>query len=260
MKSSLTLTLLQAPLHWENPAANRTMFDEQIKALKEPAELLVLPETFSTAFSMNPAGLAESLEGPTLAWMKEVARKQRSIVTGSLLIEEDGKYYNRLIWMQPDGHFGTYNKRHLFSYGGEDKRFTPGSTRLIARVNGWRICTQICYDLRFPVWSRQQSPNEYDVLLYVANWPQRRALAWNTLLRARAIENQCYVVGVNRTGTDENGIHYQGDSQIISPLGEVLCHLTQTEETVTYTLQKAEIESVRTQFPFLLDKDHFCIM
>lgn len=260
MKPSLSFTLIQCPLVWENPVANRTYLAETIRSLPSHGEVLVLPEMFNTGFSMNPQAWAEPVDGETQRWMKDLAARHRSIITGSLMVEDNGTYYNRLIWMQPNREYGVYDKRHLFSYAGEDQHFSPGSKRLIARVNGWRICTQICYDLRFPVWNRQQSADEFDVLLFVANWPQRRALAWNTLLRARAIENQCYVIAVNRTGTDENGIVYQGDSQIISPLGEVLCHLTGTEEIVTHTLLKEEIESVRTQFPFLKDKDDFRLL
>lgn len=260
MKDQLNITVVQCPLHWENVEENLKMLDGLLEQNIEPASLIVLPEMFSTGFSMNPTVLAESMEGHTVKWLKEKAHKKKSILTGSLIIEENKKYYNRLVWMQPDGNYGVYDKRHLFSYATEDKHFSPGQKRFIAQVNGWKVCTMICYDLRFPVWSRQQQNAEYDIIIYVANWPKRRSEAWNTLLKARAIENQCFVVGVNRSGVDGNNIEYSGDSQIISPLGEILFQ-TQDECIVhSHTLHKKEIESVRTQFPFLHDKDDFMIL
>jgi omega-amidase len=242
------------------------MFEQKINAIKEKTELVVLPEMFSTGFSMEPALLAEKMDGETVAWMKRIAAEKKIILTGSLIIEEDGNYYNRLIWMLPNGETGVYDKRHRFAFAGEDEQFTAGSKRLIASVKGWKINLLVCYDLRFPVWARQASHTtedesnlEYDVLLYVANWPERRSHAWKTLLQARAIENQCYVVGANRVGDDGNNIHYSGDSMIIDPLGEILYTKAQDEDVFTIVLQKDKLEEVRDKMPFWKDADEFSI-
>lgn len=259
MKSELNITIIQSHLHWEDKQANMTMFEEKINSITSPTHIVFLPEMFTTGFSMNPTLLAEDMSGQTIQWMKRIAIEKKIILTGSFIAEENGHYFNRLIWMQPNGQFGIYDKRHLFSYANEDEHFNAGQKRLITTVNGWRICPLICYDLRFPVWARQSNMDEYDILLYVANWPERRSLAWNTLLKARAIENQAYVIGVNRIGYDGNQIQYSGDSQVISPLGEIL-FLSNEESIQTLTLYKKEIESVRTQFSFLKDKDDFVIL
>ena len=260
MKEHLDITLIQSPLLWEDVNGNLALFEDLIHRYVQKPTLIILPEMFTTGFSMNPSQHAEEMNGVSMEWLKAMAAKCKSIITGSLAIKENNAYYNRLVWMQPDGHFGYYDKRHLFSYAGEDKQFTRGEKRFIAQVNGWKICAMICYDLRFPVWSRHQKEQEFDVLIYVANWPQRRSAAWNTLLKARAIENQCYVIGVNRTGVDGMNMEYLGDSQVISPMGEVLFH-TQDETCVhSFSLSKKEIESVRTQFPFLNDRDDFVIL
>lgn len=217
---------------------------------------------FSTGFSMNTSELAETMDGETVAWMKKVSNENGVILTGSIIIEEDEKHFNRLIWMLPNGQYGQYDKRHLFAYGEEDKHYNPGNKRLIASVKGWKINLQVCYDLRFPVWARQQSSTngpEYDVLIYVANWPERRSHAWKTLLCARAIENQCYVVGVNRVGTDGNNIYYSGNSLVIDPLGQVLYHMADEEDINTITLTKEKLEEVRSKFPFWKDADDFKI-
>jgi len=245
------------------------MFAEKINNLQEPTHVIILPEMFSTGFSMKPELLAEKMDGPTVSWMKKKAREKKVIITGSIIVEEEGQYYNRLIWMQPDGRYGHYDKRHLFAYAEEDKHYSPGSKRLIASVNGWKINLLVCYDLRFPVWSRQarnpisgngdENAFEYDVLVYVANWPEKRSMAWKTLLQARAIENQCYVIGVNRTGKDGNGIDHAGDSMVIDPLGEILYHKKDQEETFTITLEKDHLEKIRNRFPFLRDADDFTI-
>lgn len=217
---------------------------------------------FSTGFSMNTSELAETMDGEAVAWMKKVSNENGVILTGSIIIEEDEKHFNRLIWMLPNGQYGQYDKRHLFAYGEEDKHYNPGNKRLIASVKGWKINLQVCYDLRFPVWARQQSSTngpEYDVLIYVANWPERRSHAWKTLLCARAIENQCYVVGVNRVGTDGNNIYYSGNSLVIDPLGQVLYHMADEEDINTITLTKEKLEEVRSKFPFWKDADDFKI-
>lgn len=258
----LTITIIQTNLFWEDKTANLNMLQQKIEGIKEKTELVILPEMFSTGFSMKPENLAETMEGNTIQWMKEVASKNRIILTGSVIIKENGNYYNRLIWMLPNGQVGKYDKRHLFAFAGEHEYYSSGKKRLIASVKGWKINLQICYDLRFPVWARQ-SPGEndlkYDVLINVANWPQKRNIAWNTLLQARAIENQCFVVGVNRVGEDGNKNIYLGDSQIIDPLGEVLFHRSMDETVATYTLSKDTIAKVRDQFPFLNDADYFII-
>ncbi len=258
--SPLHFTLIQSNLHWEDKAANLQMFEEKINRIPGPVGIVVLPEMFSTGFSMNPSVLSEGMDGETVHWMKRIAAEKKIIVTGSIIIKEGDEYYNRLIWMQPDGKFGSYDKRHLFSYGGEDKEFSPGTKRFIAQVNGWKICTMICYDLRFPVWSRLSKENEYDVLLYVANWPSKRISAWKALLVARAIENQCYVVAVNRTGSDGTGLLYSGESCVISPLGEMLYTKADEEDMFTIRLEKDLVNQARDIFPFQRDKDEYIIL
>lgn len=261
--SSVTFTLIQTALHWEDKAANLQLLEEKIAAITEPTQVVVLPEMFSTGFSMHPETLAEPMNGPTIDWMKKVAASKKIILTGSLIIEEGGHYYNRAVWMQPNGQWGCYNKRHLFAYGGEHEQYTAGQQRFIASVNGWRVALFVCYDLRFPVWCRQQfkaqNGFEYDVAIYVANWPQRRSLAWKTLLQARAIENQCYVLGVNRVGVDGNSIYYSGDSMVIDPLGDILYQHTEQEDVFTITLQKEPLQNLRDTFPFWRDADEFQI-
>jgi len=294
--STLTITIIQTDLKWEDKTANLHSLEEKILSIPENTELVVLPEMFSTGFSMRPAELAESMDGPTLAWMRSVAARKRIILTGSLIIEEEGHYFNRLIWMLPNGEYGFYDKRHRFAYAGENEHYTAGRKRLVASVKGWKIMPLVCYDLRFPVWSRQTPsrpdtgqaedsaapaplapgvsiatpgqpaattpaapPLEYDVLLYVANWPERRSHAWKTLLQARAIENQSYVVGVNRIGNDGNNIYHSGDSMIVGPLGEILYHGQAKEETFTLTLRKETLTDTRQCFPFWRDADLFSI-
>ncbi|MFL5810246.1 MAG: amidohydrolase [Flavisolibacter sp.] len=269
--SQLRFTLIQTELFWENKNSNLFMLERKINALQEPTHVILLPEMFSTGFSMKPAALAENMDGESVQWMKRIAVQKKIILAGSLIIEENGHYYNRLIWMQPDGRYGFYDKRHLFAFAEEDKYYSAGSQRLIASVNGWKINLLVCYDLRFPVWSRQcaeqtenkkekESEAEYDVLVYVANWPDKRSLAWKTLLRARAIENQCYVIGVNRVGKDGNDIVYNGDSMVIDPLGETLYQKTGEEDVCTITLDKEVLNQARQRFPFLKDADDFRIL
>jgi predicted amidohydrolase len=262
--SNLKVTLIQSGLHWEDKAANLSMLEEKISGVKEPTHVVILPEMFSTGFSMNPGQLAENMEGNTIAWMKEISRKNKIILTGSMIAEQDGNYYNRMVWMLPNGQYGTYDKRHLFAFAGEDNHYTSGSKRLIASVNGWKVHLLVCYDLRFPVWARQQfdeSGNfEYDVLVYVANWPERRNTAWKSLLQARAIENQCYVIGVNRVGKDGNDIYYSGDSMVIDPLGEIIYQKAHDEDVATLTLDREHLENIREKFPFWKDADQFDIM
>ena len=273
---SLTITIIQTNLVWENKKANLDMLAQKIKGIKEKTEVIILPEMFSTGFSMQPKQFAEKMDGETIQWMKKIASSKKIILTGSVIIKEDGKpassagrYFNRLIWMLPNGEYGVYDKRHLFAYGDEHNHYSAGNKRLIAQVKGWKINLQVCYDLRFPVWSRQaplstggegQGVREYDLLVYVANWPERRSTAWKTLLQARAIENQCYVVGVNRVGDDGNKIYHSGDSMIIDPLGEILYQKANEEDVFTYTLQKEKVNEVREKFPFWRDADSFDIL
>jgi omega-amidase len=267
MDSTLTITGIQTDLVWEDKSANRAALEKKINSILEKTEVVILPETFTTGFSMNPSAFAEGMDGETINWMKRVAAEKRIILAGSMIASEsDGNetnYYNRFVWMLPNGKFGKYDKRHRFAFAGEAKEFTAGTRRVIASVKGWKINLMVCYDLRFPVWSRQASENEsdndleYDVLIYVANWPERRSTAWKTLLQARAIENQCYVVGVNRVGDDGNQIHYSGDSMVIDPLGEILYQKKEVEDIFTVTLDKAHLDNVRQKFPFWKDADEF---
>ncbi len=269
--SSLNCTLIQTKLFWQDAAANRNMLEEKINSIKEKTEIIILPEMFSTGFSMQPEKFAETMDGETVAWMKRIASNKKIILTGSLMIKApsllekpgDEVYFNRLIWMLPNGEYGCYDKRHLFAYGDENNHYTAGKKRCIASVKGWKINLQVCYDLRFPVWARQQFDEEnnfeYDVLIYVANWPERRSVAWKNLLQARAIENECYVIGVNRVGDDGNNIYHAGDSMVINPLGEILYQKKDEEDIFTIELNKQHLEEVRKKFPFWKDADSFII-
>jgi len=270
--SHLTFTIIQTNLHWENKAANLQMLEQKINSIQHPTQIIVLPEMFNTGFSMKPEKLAEDTHGTSVEEVKQIAAEKKVILTGSKIIKEKDPhplessegdlYYNRLIWMLPNGQYGVYDKRHRFAYGGEDDHFSAGTKRLIASVNGWKINLQVCYDLRFPVWARQgpEEEPEYDVLIYVANWPERRIHAWKTLLTARAIENQCYVIGANRTGDDGNQIHYSGNSMVIDAMGEVLYEKTNEEDIHTITLSKEKLQDIRTKLPFLKDADDFSIL
>jgi predicted amidohydrolase len=288
--STLTITIIQSNLHWEDKAANLAMFEAKINSIRERTEVVVLPEMFSTGFSMQPDKLAETMERETVQWMKRVAAEKKIILTGSIIIKEEGArphtsedlpldtvhaaesvpalYYNRLIWMLPNGQFGYYDKRHRFAFAGEDLHYTSGNKRLIASVKGWKINLMICYDLRFPVWARQTpslndegqfTEPEFDLIIYVANWPEKRIHAWKTLLQARAIENQCFVVGTNRLGDDNNGFHYSGESMVLDPMGETLYHKKDEEAIFTITIDKEHLQQVREKFPFWKDGDLFTI-
>lgn len=259
--SSLTFSIIQTRLFWEDKAANLSMLEEKINSITQKTEIVVLPEMFSTGFSMNPSALAETMDGPTVNWMKKMAEEKKIILTGSVIIQEEHQFFNRLIWVLPNGTMGHYDKRHRFAFAGEDQHYSNGHRRMIAQVKGWKINLQICYDLRFPIWARQQSATEpeYDVLIYVANWPERRNHAWKTLLTARAIENQSYVMGVNRVGEDGNGIYHSGNSMVVDPLGELLYHKEHEEDIFTITLEKEKLTEVRSKFPFWKDADDFLI-
>lgn len=236
------------------------MLEEKIAALPESADVIVLPEMFSTGFSMNAPSLAEVMNVNTTRWLKMMAAQTQALVIGSFQVKEDGKFYNRLLCVRPEGTYEVYDKRHLFRYGAEHETFTAGSERLIITWKGWRICPLICYDLRFPVWSRQDAGSPYDLLLYVANWPAARAYAWDTLLRARAIENLSYVVGVNRVGTDGNGIDHSGGSLGVDFLGEIITDLGEAESVKVVQLAKEPLEKYRKSFPTMLDADAFSVV
>ncbi|QEH39823.1 amidohydrolase [Chitinophaga sp. XS-30] len=262
--SDLTVSLIQADLHWEDIPANLAMFGQKIDSIKTRTEVIVLPEMFSTGFSMQSSRLAETMDGSAVQWMKQKAREKNVIITGSLIIEENGAYFNRLIWMLPNGTYGTYDKRHLFAFADEHNHYRAGDKRLIAQVKGWKICLNICYDLRFPVWARntiQEDGNPaYDVLVNVANWPERRSTPWRALLQARAIENQCYAIGVNRVGNDGNNIYHSGDTSLIDPVGEIIYHKAHDEDVFTYTLSRSHLDDLRAKFPFMKDADRFMIL
>lgn len=257
------ITLLQSDLYWHDPVANRAALEERIFNLPEKTDLVVLPEMFTTGFTMDARSVAEPMNLTTFRWLKQMAQQTGAVVTGSYVVQEKGDYYNRLIWMQPDGQFDTYDKRHLFRMAGEDGVYTAGTRRLIKEWKGWRICPLICYDLRFPVWSRNQHAEStdfaYDLLLYVANWPAARRTAWNTLLQARAIENLSYAVGVNRVGKDGNGHLYTGDSAVIDFKGDVLFRQTNTELTHQQMLSLDDLQAFRAKFPANLDADSYRI-
>ena len=254
----LTITLVQTSLHWEDKEANRSMLENKLAKLPAETQIVILPEMFSTGFSMNTS-LAEKMNGETVNWMKEISAKKKIILAGSAIIEENEMFYNRLLYVLPNGELGSYDKRHLFAFANENKSYAAGKNKLLTMVNGWKINWQICYDLRFPVWARQaeKDSNTYDLLINVANWPTRRIHAWKTLLTARAIENQCYVIGVNRTGEDGNLNAYCGNSMVIDPLGEVLYDAGSKEELFTITFEKDHLLNIRKQFPFLHDRDTF---
>lgn len=255
----LNVSIIQTALHWELPEANRSMLEEKIWSIKEPTDLIVLPEMFTTGFTMNAQTVAEPMNLHTFKWMKQIAAQTGAVVTGSYVVNDKGNYYNRLLWMEPDGKYATYDKRHLFRMANEHRVYSPGSTLLIKELKGWKICPLICYDLRFPIWSRNVDM-KYDLLLYVANWPEPRKHPWRILLQARAIENLSYVVGVNRIGSDGKGLNYAGDSAFISPKGDELWTAGNANTIHTMTLSKSELISFREKFPANMDADDFRIM
>ena len=259
MHTKLNIVGIQTDLVWENPTKNLTYFEKTIKSLPKNIDLVVLPEMFTTGFTMNPKNVAEKMDGFSVSWMKRMAKKHEIAIVGSLVILEDEKYYNRLVFVHPSQKIEFYNKRHSFSLAGEDKVFTSGNEKLIIDFKGWKICPLICYDLRFPVWAR--NTDNYDLLLFMANWPVARIKAWKTLLKARAIENMSYVIGVNRTGKDANNYEYSGDSLIIDYLGDELSSLKKNEvDIVNATLFKDKQNKVRKKLGFLNDKDSFTIL
>ncbi|TRX51625.1 amidohydrolase [Fulvivirga sp. M361] len=261
----LNVTLIQTRLHWQNIGANLAMLEEKIWQIEGGTDLIVLPEMFNTGFSMEVEQLSEPMNLTTFKWMKQMAAQTKAVVTGSFIVRDKDQYYNRLIWMQPDGEFQVYDKRHLFRMAKEDEQFNSGQQRVVCEWKGWKVCPLICYDLRFPVWSRNFSsdaanPLEYDVLIYVANWPAARVNAWDTLLKARALENLCFTVGVNRVGEDGNNIAYNGYSQVVDPKGNDLCNFQEVEVVHTVSLSKNYLTRFREKFPTYLDADKFKIM
>lgn len=257
--SLLKITTFQTYLFWENIDKNLQNLGLRLSSIREKTDLIVLPEMFSTGFSMNPQKHAEAMDGKTVNWMHQQAKKFNCVLTGSIIICENEKYYNRLIWMRPDGSYEYYDKRHLFGMGGEDKHYSAGSKKLFVELNGWKICPIICYDLRFPVWLRNNN-EEYDMLLVIANWPEPRSLHWRTLIPARAIENQAFVVAVNRVGHDGHEIYHSGDSMCIDPNGKVIYYKPNDEDLYTFSINKEDLKSARESFPFLKDADKFKLM
>ena len=255
----LSVTVVQSDLHWQNVDANLIAFEEKIKQIEVATDLIILPQMFNTGFTMDASSHAEPMNGRTMNWMAYMADYSEAAICGSLIIEEDKKYYNRFVWMHPGGMYETYDKRHLFAMSGEHEHYTAGEERLKIKYKGWRICPMICYDLRFPVWSRNNG--FYDLLIYVANWPDKRAYDWRTLLSARAIENQAYVIGVNRVGDDANGHHYSGFSSVIDPgWNRIIWESEEKEAVTTVSLSFEHLLRVREKLPFLVDKDDFVIL
>ncbi len=252
----LRVTMVQSMLHWEDAGANRAMFGEMLKPLEGATDLVVLPEMFTTGFTMRSVDMAENMDGPTVDWMRAMSSEIGAAIYGSIIIQHEGRSYNRGLFVQPSGHIAYYDKRHLFRMAEEHHHFSPGRERVVVEYLGWRILPQVCYDLRFPVFSRNR--NDHDLALYVANWPQARRYPWSQLLIARAIENQIHVVGVNRVGMDGKGIHYSGDSVVINARGEIVqaCTVSQ-EEMITTTLSIQELIEFREKFPAFLDADGF---
>jgi omega-amidase len=256
---NLKITVFQAYLFWENVERNINNITLKLSGIREKTDLIILPEMFSTGFSMKAASLAEPMDGKTMKWMHKTAILYDCVVTGSIIIEEEGKYYNRLIWMRQNGSYEYYDKRHLFAMGKEHQTYTAGVKKLVVELKGWKICPMICYDLRFPVWLRNQN-SEYDLMILVANWPEKRIAHWRALITARAIENQAYVIGVNRVGHDGNEVYHSGDSTCVDPLGNSVYYKRDEEDLYTFTIIGDEVGKTRKALPFLTDADEFKII
>lgn len=260
----LNICILQSDLIWEDIQANLKAFDSRINQIIKPVDLIVLPEVFNTGFPVDPEKFAEPISGQTVNWMREKALQLQVVIAGSILMKDKGKFYNTLVWMQADGKLQTYSKRHVFHLGDEADTINPGTEQLVCSLNGWKIRPLICYDLRFPVWSRntfQEEKFEYDVLIYVANWPASRSHPWKQLLIARAIENQSYVIGVNRIGKDEVGNSYSGDSLIIDPKGQILSDIETNKESICQLkLSTKMLIDFRKKFNVGYDWDNFQIL
>ncbi len=250
---NLKITVIQPDIIWEDSRANLNKYSELIDRI-ESTDVIILPEMFTTGFSMNPKKISETMDGISVNWMKKVAKENDAALLGSLIIKEENRFYNRALWVSPDGEIQKYDKRHLFSMGQEPDHFTAGTEKLIVEYKGWRFCPLICYDLRFPVWSRNR--DEYDVLIYLANWPAARHRVWKNLLTARAIENQAYCIGVNRVGADGPGLKYSGDSALVSPKGFAE-YLDEKETIKTFEISYSELHAFRNSFPVLNDGDDF---
>lgn len=262
---TLNASLVQGATRWHDAPANREYYGELVRSVAGRSDLIVLPETFLSGFSNDTRASAESMDGEGVAWMRALACEVNAVITGSLAIRENGKVYNRLIWARPDGSYEQYDKRHLFRMSGEHTRYGSGSRQLIVELKGWRILPQVCYDLRFPVWLRNRplasapSGMQYDLALFVANWPAPRRQPWRTLLRARAIENLAFVVGVNRVGVDGNDLPYAGDSAVIDPVGQALVELGPQEQVVTVVIDPKCLLQHRERFPAWMDADAFTL-
>ena len=255
----LKIVILQADLVWHDAEQNRIQFSKKINQIKEDVDLIILPEMFTTGFSMKPEKVAETMQEETVKWMQKMASEKKAAIAGSIIITENNNYYNRFLFVHPSGEIEYYDKRHLFTLAGEDKIYTSGENKLIINYKGWKICPLICYDLRFPVWAR--NIEEYDILIYVANWPKPRISAWDTLLKARAIENMCYTIGVNRVGTDANNLEYSGHSVVYDSLGKKLTHIkTNQEDKAIIKFTKKHISEIRTKLNFLNDRDSFKLL
>jgi predicted amidohydrolase len=257
MQNELKIVGIQAELFWENPTENRSHFEREIDKIND-IDLIILPEMFTTGFTMNPNSVAETMDGISITWMKEIAINKQIAITGSIVIKENNNFYNRLVFVHPSGKIETYDKRHSFTLAGEDKVYTSGSEKLIVNYKGWKICPLICYDLRFPVWAR--NTDNYDLLIYMANWPIQRIKAWDTLLKARAIENMCYCIGINRTGFDNNNYEYSGNSLVVDYLGNELSSLNKNESgSIKATISKEKVKEIRNKLGILNDRDSFKI-
>jgi predicted amidohydrolase len=253
----LKVTLIQSPLHWEDPVANMAMFEEKIWSIEEETDIILLPEMFTTGFSMDAEKLAEPMNLHSFKWMQKMAAQRKCVLAGSIIIQEGGKYFNRLIWMKPDGTWLSYDKKHLFTFAGEQEYFNAGSAKVFAEYKGWKILPLICYDLRFPVWARNSPEDPYDLVFYVANWPEPRVSAWTALLKARAIENAAYCIGLNRIGVDGKGLNYNGQSGAYDHLGTHLLEANDAEGIFSVTLSKSRLDAYREKFPVLNDADNF---
>jgi len=253
----LQVAAIQSELIWENPKANLEALSLRIQALSNEVDIVILPEMFTTGFTMEPNKVAESMSGATVTWMQEMASAKQAVICGSVIIEEQNKFYNRLLWISPDGNVDYYDKKHLFTLAGEHKAFEGGTEKKIFEYKGWKICAMVCYDLRFPAWAR--NVEDYGLLIYVANWPNTRSHHWKTLLQARAIENQCYTIGVNRVGTDANGLVYSGDSAIVDYSGQVLSQASEQPATLQAQLSKTALATFRSKLDFLADRDEIIV-
>lgn len=259
MQDDLKIAIIQSDLVWENPEKNRLNFSKKIESIAEPIDMILLPEMFTSGFTMNPENVFETMQGPTMIWMKKLAGEKQTAIGGSLVIKENGVFYNRFVFVKPEGLIESYDKRHTFTLAGEDKVYKDGAKKVIVNYKGWKLCPLICYDLRFPVWAR--NIENYDVLFYVANWPKPRINAWDALLKARAIENMSYCIGVNRVGLDNNNYEYSGHSAAYDGLGELLTNFEDSKEGLEIvTLSKKHLSTIRNTLKFLDDKDRFTIM